>query len=58
MSVMLVTGGFAENAGQDGASSRYKGGALVWYCQYAWLWYLQCCVTHQGEIQEPETSQV
>ena len=31
---------------------------MVWYCQYTWLWYLQGYVTHQGEIQELERSQV
>ena len=24
----------------------FVGGALVRYCQYAWLWYLRCYVTH------------
>ena len=30
----------------------------MWYRQYAWLWYLQWYVTHQGEIQELERPQV
>ena len=38
--------------------SHHWGGSLVWYCQCAWLWYLQCYVTHQGENQELERSQV
>ena len=36
----------------------YSSGASVWYWHYAWLWYLQCYVTHQGEIQELERSHV
>ena len=42
---------------EDGLGCHY-GGSLVWYCQYALLWYLQCYVTHRGEIQELERSQV
>ena len=36
----------------------YWGGSLVWFCQCAWLWYLQCYVTHQKENQELGRSQV
>ena len=58
-----MTGGFAEDAGQEGASSGVASATIrvAPWCGTAnthGFGIFKCYVTHQGEIQELERSQV